>query len=232
MDKITTAVEDGLLVVRIDDGKANVIGSPELAVLNSALDQAETDRLPILLVGRPGKFSAGFDLAEMAASTEEMRALVKGGAQFLMRLFTSPRPVVCAATGHSLALGALMLLASDYRVGASGPYKVGLNEVAIGMQLPIFGVELAKARMTPGDVERSALHSTVYSPEQAQTIGFLDEVVAEDQVESTARAHAQRLGALRIGAYSITKNTIRGARAAYVAETLDEDIASLQGPKL
>lgn len=232
MDKITLSVDDGLLVIRIDDGKANVIGTPDLVVLDAALDQAETDKLPVLIVGRPGRFCAGFDLAEMAASTDEMRALVKAGAHFLMRVFTFPRPVVAAATGHSLALGALMLLASDYRVGAAGPYKVGLNEVAIGMQLPIFGVELAKARMKPGDVERSALHSTVYDPTQAVEIGFLDELAAEGDVEDTARAHAHRLGALRRGAFSITKNTIRGTSAAHVLATLDADIATLEGPKL
>ena len=85
-----------------------------------------------------------------------MRELVTGGAELLMRIFTYPMPVVCACTGHALAMGSLVLLAADVRIGAAGDFKLGLNEVAIGMGLPIFATELARYRLTPVGLQRRA----------------------------------------------------------------------------
>jgi len=72
--------------------------------------------------------------------------LVSKGAELIVRLYSFPLPVVVAAEGHSIAMGAIMLLAADLRIGKDADTKYGLNETAIGMVLPPFGMELAKAR--------------------------------------------------------------------------------------
>ena len=88
------------------------------------------------IIGRPGKFSAGFDLSVMTAGPDQARDLLRAGADLALRIYTFPIPVVLGATGHALAMGAILLMAADVRIGADGPFKVGLPEVEIGMPLP------------------------------------------------------------------------------------------------
>ena len=147
----TYAVEDGVAVLTLDDGKVNVISHRVLDAVDDALDRAEGDGARALVIaGRAGgAFSAGFDLPTMTESTESMRGLVMRGAQTFMRLYGYRLPTVAACTGHALAAGALLLLSLDQRVGADVKAKIGLNEVQIGMGLPIFAVEMARERLPP-----------------------------------------------------------------------------------
>ena len=193
-----------------------------------AFDKAEADGASaVLLQGRPGRFSAGFDLSIMTSSVDAMRGLVTQGAELLLRIFTYPVPVVTACTGHALAAGALVLLVSDVRVGAEGDFKIGLNEVAIGMGLPIFAVEFARYRMPPSAFD-SALLGEVFGPTDAVRAGYLDRVSAS--AVDDAMATAQRLSGLRKGAVALTKDHARAALARQIGDTLHADMASLAGP--
>ena len=118
---MTYQLDGHVAVLTFDDGKANALSHQALDALEAALDRAEADpdARAILLAGRPGRFSAGFDLATMTAGVEEMRWLVGAGANLIARLLLEPLPVVAACTGHALAAGALLLLACDQRIGAS-----------------------------------------------------------------------------------------------------------------
>lgn len=228
---LTFAVTDEVAVVSIDDGKANVVSHALLDALHEALDRAELEAHAVVLVGRPGKFSAGFDLAEMTRSVDAMRSLVGAGAEFLMRLYGLGMPTVAACTGHALAAGALLLLSSDVRVAADGPYKIGLNEVAIGMPLPIFAVELARDRLlTPLALREATLEARIHTPTEAAEVGFVDRVVAADTVLDAALAEAKRLAELRTGAYRETKANLLRESIAHIRATLDDDTARLTGP--
>ena len=149
-------------VLKIDDGKANVVSEAFSRVLNEGLDAAERDADAVLIVGCPGRFSAGYDLSVIRDGTPEQAAAMRSaGAWTMYRLFMHPRPVVMACTGHALAAGALILLAGDTRIGVRGDFKIGLNETAIGLALPTYGVELAKARMPAGQLTQSWLILTL-----------------------------------------------------------------------
>jgi enoyl-CoA hydratase len=215
-------------VISIDDGKANALSPDVLGSLSDAFDKAEADGASaVLLQGRPGRFSAGFDLSIMTSGVEPMRALVTQGAELLLKLFTYPMPVVSACTGHALAAGALVLLVSDVRIGAEGDFKIGLNEVAIGMGLPIFAIEFARYRMPPSRFD-TALMGEVFAPAAAVDAGYLDRTSAS--VLDDAMASAQKLSALRKGAVQISKDHARGAIARQIAGTLRADMASITGP--
>jgi len=228
---VRCALDGKVAVVTLDDGKANVYSHEALAALHDALDQAEEQATAVLLVGRPGRFSAGFDLAVMSAGDEPMRELVVAGARWLARVFTFPMPVVAACTGHALAAGAMTLLVADHRVGAAGSFKIGLNEVAIGMALPQFAVELARYRIPPSRLD-AALLGEVFDPEAAVPAGFLDRVVEADAVLAEATATAQRLAQLRSGAVRRTKLAARGAIAREILDSVEADMASrsVSGP--
>lgn len=88
----------------------------------------------------------------MRAGGEDRNRLLQGGAELARRWLTFTSPVVLAVNGHALAMGGLLLLSADYRIGTAGEFKIGLNEVAIGLTMPRFGVEIARpagARLFP-----------------------------------------------------------------------------------
>ena len=206
---VTYAEEDKYSLIRMDDGKANAIGFDMLEQLNAALDQAESAGKVVIIVGRSGKFSAGFDLSVMGQGGDDMMRLLRGGATLSQRLLQFPTPVVLAVTGHALAMGGLFLLSADYRIGTEGEFKLGLNEVAIGMTLPYFGVELARARLDPAHFELSVSCAYLYDAVGAVEAGYLDESVGVDQILSRAKAVAKQLSNLNMAAHKATKDRVR-----------------------
>ena len=95
-------------VLTMDDGKANAVSHAYIDALSEGLDRAEEQAKAIVLLGRAGVFSAGFDLKEIGKGPAESKALVDRGAALLFRLFTFPMPVVAASAGHAIAAGALL----------------------------------------------------------------------------------------------------------------------------
>lgn len=230
VDPLTCTIEDGVAVLRLDDGKVNVVSHRLIELLHEGLDRAAAEARAVAIIGREGKLSAGFDLAEMTAGIERTRALVAAGGRLLMRIYGHPQPVVVAVTGHALAAGALLVLACDTRIGSEGPAKIGLNETAIGMGLPLYATELAAARLAPTHLTRSAVQAEIYDPAGAVAAGYLDWVVPADACETTAMEEARRLGKLRTGAYSHTKLQLRQPTIDRVLAGLDADIATITAP--
>jgi enoyl-CoA hydratase len=222
---VTSTVEDGVAVVRFDDGKANVLSARAVEALDRALDHAQADADAVCLVGRDGKLCAGFDLAVMTAGPEAARGLVAAGGEFLMRLYLHPQPVVVAVTGHALAAGALLVLSCDVRIGADVPAKIGLNETAIGMPLPLFALALAEDRLDRKIVSRATLGAEIFDPNGAVTAGYLDRVVPAADVVTESVAEARRLGAYSSRAYGQTKEVMRGPLVARVREGGAADLA-------
>lgn len=227
---VSCSLEDGVAVIRLDDGKVNVVSHRVIDLLHRHLDTAEGEGRAVAIIGRPGKLSAGFDLTEMTAGIERTRALVGAGGKLLMRIFGHPQPVVLAVTGHALAAGALLTLACDTRIGADGPSKIGLNETAIGMGLPLYATELAQARLSSAHLTRGAIQAEIYDPAGAVEAGYLDRVVPADECEAIAVAEARRLGEFRTGAHSHTKLALRGALIERVLAGIDADMANITAP--
>jgi enoyl-CoA hydratase len=207
---VTTTIEDGVAVLRFDDGKVNVLSYEAIAALDAGLDQAEAEATAVCLVGRPGgAFSAGFDLSIMTTGIDKALALVAAGGKLMLRLYMHPQPVVAAVTGHALAGGCLLASTADYRIGADRASKIGLNEASIGMSLPAFAVELARDRLTPTAFVRGTLLGEIFDPHGAVEAGWLDKVVPEESCADEAIAEARRLGGLSQAAYATTKRMLR-----------------------
>jgi enoyl-CoA hydratase len=230
-DLVRYTLQDRVALLTLDDGKANALSPQTIAALQTALDRAERDAAAaILLVGRPGRFSAGFDLNVMTGDLAGVRALVTSGAELLLRLYLYERPLIAACTGHALAAGALVLLAADLRIGANGQFRIGLNEVALQLTLPVFAVELARDRLATRLFTAAVTQARIFDPEQACDAGFLDLLAAPEELVDTALAHAQRLAALPDPAFGRTKLRERGATVERIRATLTDDIASLTTP--
>ena len=219
------SLEGAVARLAFDDGKANVISPASLAALNAALDRAEKEAGAVLLLGRAGRFCAGFDLNTIQESADSARRLVAGGAELATRLAASPLPVVVGCGGHALAMGALLLLGADVRIGAEGDFKLGLNEVAIRMTLPAFAVELANERLSKRHLLRATTLAEVYAPAAACDAGYLDRVVPPERLEAEALAEAARLAELPRRAFAETKRGLRGAMVERIRAGLAEDLA-------
>jgi enoyl-CoA hydratase len=223
-DAVHYEQDDAVAIIRLDDGKANALSPDVIAAIQAALDRAEAEARAVLLVGRPGRFSGGFDLSVMREGSGATIALVTSGGELALRLYGFPRPVVVACTGHAVAMGAIILLSADIRLGAEGSFKICLNEVAIGLTLPVFGVELARDRLSKRHLTRATETAEVYGPSGALDAGFLDRVTNPEAIFAEALGEAQRLSGLDTGAFAGTKRRLRDATIARIRETLKADV--------
>jgi enoyl-CoA hydratase len=226
-DVLSYTLEGNLAIVRMDDGKANALSEAMIDALLEALTRAESEAGAIVLTGRPDRFCAGFDLRVMMSSPTAAKALLVRGADLLMRLYASKVPLVIACTGHALAGGALVLLTADARFGVEGAYRIGLNEVAIGMPVPVLAMELARDRLLPSELTRATLLAEIYDPPRAAAVGYLDATATADRVLDAAKAEATRLTSLARPAFEATKTRLRGKTIAHVRATIEDDMQRL-----
>ena len=226
-DALQVTIDDEVAVLRLDDGKANAMSHEVIDQFHVGLDRAVADARSVAITGRPGRFSAGFDLAVMQSGDKPMQDLVLAGADLFLRIYAHPQPVVAACTGHALAGGALLLLSADTRLGIRGEFKIGLNEVGIGMPLPAFAVELARDRLYTSELTAATVQGRIYDPAGAVDAGYLDRLVDSDDPTEEAVAEARRLGELRSGAVAATKSRLRAATIRRIRATLPDDITEL-----
>lgn len=222
-------LRDGVAIISLDDGKANVFSPAMSAALQGALDRAEQEAKAVVFAGRPGRFSGGFDLSIMKEGGPKAAAeMVKAGGDLLLRIYGFPRPTLVAVTGHALAMGAMFILACDRRVGAAGNFKIGLNESKIGMSLPVFATELCRERIDPRHLTDAAILAEIYDPETACRVGYLDRSVPAEEVVAATITEANRLAAeITLGGMNGTKQRIRAAAMERIRQTLDQDIESI-----
>jgi enoyl-CoA hydratase len=204
-DLTTYELNDGVATIKMDDGKVNALGVPMLRELHSAFDRAEDDDAIVILTGREGRFSAGFDLKVFADAPEQLPEMLTRGATLCERILAFPRPVVTACTGHGVAAGCFIQLPADLRIGIEGPFQIGLNEVKIGLTMPRFVIELARSRLTPSHFDRAVNSAVMYAPGDAVAAGFLDRVVPAEELQPTALEAAKELAGLNAAAYKATK---------------------------
>lgn len=224
---VTTTIDDALLIIRIDDGKANAVGTTVISAIHAGLDEAETNDqvTAVVLLGKAGMFSAGFDLKVMKGEPEGARNLVKAGGELAMRMYGFSTPIVAGCTGHAIAAGALLLLASDVRIGAEGTYQVGLPEVSLGMPLPIWATELARDRISKRHFTAATQLSKSYDPNGAVDAGFLDLVVDPAGLEDEVLGQARELGERLSGpGFVPTRRNTRQLTIDSVLATLDADM--------
>lgn len=221
---VTYELADGIATIRMDDRKVNALSLEMFWQLHDALDRAERDGAVVLLTGREGIFSAGFDLAVLRASGAKSATLARTGFELAERILGFPRPVVVACNGHAVAMGVFLVLAGDFRIGVDGQYRIGPNEVAIGLTMPRFGIEICRQRLAPAYFNRALVLSEPFSGQEAVAAGFFDRVVPEDVLLQSAIEVAKQLRDLdadtfRASKLRIREYTLRRVRAAIEADT-------------
>jgi enoyl-CoA hydratase len=225
MPELVRYEQDGAIArLTMDDGKVNVMTAAMLQALHAAFDRAEQERSVVILTGREKIFSAGFDLNVFARQDlPEVYEMMRLGSELALRLLGFSLPVVAACNGHALPMGAFLMLGSDARVGADGPFRIGLNEVAIKLTVPTFAVELARARLAPAYFNR-IVTGEMLAPREAAAAGYLDEVVAADALQARAHAIATALTQIDLPSHAATKLRVRGAAIKAVRAAIEAEI--------
>ena len=218
---------DGVARITMDDGKVNALSPAMFAQLNAAFDRAAADEAVVMFRGRPGVFSGGFDLKVLTAGGSEAHTMVRAGFELAARLLDFPMPVLTVAPGHVIAMGVFLMMASDYRLGISGPYRITCNEVKLGLTMPRAAIELCRPRLTPAPFYRAMTLSEVFSPEEAVAAGFLDRTVPPARLDETAGDIVAALKELNLDAYRQTKLRVRGAVSQAVTHAIESDARAL-----
>ena len=205
MSNVTINIKQGIAIITIDDGKANALGSLVWADLNSAMDKAEAEDAIAIITGREGIMSGGFDLKEMGDGPQDALELTSKGSKFARRIMSYPRPVIMAASGHTIAMGAFLALACDYSMIKDGGYKVGLNETLIGMTMHNFGIEMGRYHLSKSYFNRCVINGEIFGPRASVDAGFFDKVVSADEWDSSIPMAAKLFSQVNTKAFRETK---------------------------
>lgn len=213
-------LDDGIVKISLDNGKANPVSLELANEIIAALDKAQEDGKGVLLCGNPGIFSAGFDLKVIATGMDKAQAMLHAGFLMTEKLYKHPQPVVIACEGHAVGMGVFMLLAADYRVGAKGEFAIRLPETEIGMHFTDILKIIAKNHIAPHHHNRAIVQSRAYSPDDAAQIGMLDETVAPEEVVEVAMQRLQELCALPADKYAENKLHMRSDEIKAIRDSL------------
>ena len=213
----------------MDRPPANALNPELVGQLLAALETTRMDGAhAIVLTGRPGMFSGGLDVPELLHL--DRRHVEDFWSQFFSltrQLAASPVPVIAAVSGHAPAGGAVLALNCDWRIGVAGKFKIGLNEVQVGLPVPATVLVALEQVVGPRVARRMATRGELLSMDDALAVGLLDELVAPDQLLPTALARARELLALP----PVAMNTTRLATKARLIEALGSsvDVAAATG---
>jgi len=226
MDPMNYTLEENIARITFDDGKANAMYLPWFEALNRALDQAEKDKPgAVVIAGRTGMFSAGLNLKVLPTlSADDLHTTLTVFGRTMLRVFTFPIPTVAAITGHAVAGGAMLAFACDQRHMAEGPFRLHLNETAIGLILPTWAITIAQASVPHRWHNEAILHARVYTPEEALEKGLIDGLSRPaERLSDDARAAAASLGALDQNAYGQSKARMRAMIVKWANEVLETE---------
>lgn len=202
-------LNDGVALIRIDDGKRNALSPEVFRQIYKALDQAEADRAMVIITGRESVFSAGFDLKVMKRGGMEALGMLRAGYALTARVMAYPYPVIAACNGHVLAMGVFLMLSADHVIGSRGDFKIAANEVAIGLTMPRVAATMLKHRLEPSAYQRAVTLSAYFDVDSAHRAGFFDELVEPEELLGRARERASEFSQLDARAHTASKRRIR-----------------------
>jgi enoyl-CoA hydratase len=213
------------MLLRMRAGKANAMGPAWLQQMESLLDEAVAARArAVVITGYEGFFSAGLDLPTLDGLDEQaMGSFMTGFSRTMLRIFELPLPVIAAVNGHAIAGGCVLAMQADVRIGAASDFRIGTNEVQLGIGLPAVVLETMRAQLPPPSLLPVAQEGRLFSPDEALSVGLLHELVPADRLEQRAVARAMELGALPGTAYASVKRGLRAPVAQRVRELQAQD---------
>lgn len=219
----TLSQENDISIIKLDDGKANAFSYDMLSQVNELLAKVPRDSGALVITGREGLFSGGFDLKTLATGDmEKITKMVQLGYRLLLELFSFDRPIVAAVSGHSIALGLFVTCSADYRIAIDGKYVCQANEVRNNMDIPTQIMEILKARVNKNYFYPAVFHADAYSVQDSIAVGYIDEVVPEDKFMDRVMEKAAELATLPHPFYANTKKSAQEDVRSKISDAIEK----------
>ena len=191
--------------------------------VNDCLDQVETEKGCLIITGKEGMFSAGLDLKTIqSGDMEKILDMSSSAFKLLARIFSFPRPVIAACSGHGIALGTFLICCCDYRIGIKGDFMLGANEMRTNMVIPTPILELIKFRVNNSHKYRAVLGAEMYTLEKAKEAGLMDDVVNPEDLMQAAMEKAKDLATMGHPSYTLTKELFIAEPMSKINEAMRE----------
>jgi enoyl-CoA hydratase/carnithine racemase len=212
--------------LRLNRPPVNALSPDLIVALGQAVRAAPGDRVrALILSGSPGRFSGGLDVPLLLTlDRTAIAALWQDFYALLRALAASPIPIAAAITGHAPAGGTVLPLFCDWRVLADGDWKMGFNEVQVGLPLPPVILSALKIRVGSQRAERLAVGGILALPEEAVRLGLADEVVPAGRAVERAIEWCQGLLALPPEAMGSTRRRARADIVGLFDHNLDREL--------
>ena len=217
----TLSRENDISIIKLDDGKANAFSFEMLSQVNALLAQVPKDSGALVITGRVGLFSGGFDLKTLATGDmEKITMMVQLGYRLLLELYSFDRPIIAAVSGHAIALGLFVTCSADYRIAIDGQYVCQANEVRNNMDIPPQIMEILKARVNKNYFYPAVFHSDTYSVQDSIAVGYIDEIVSAEKFMERVMEKANELASLPHPFYANTKKSAQEDVREKIAEAI------------
>jgi len=212
MNTISTTVKDRLAIITLNRGKSNSLNREMVTELQDMLHNIENDENigGVIITGKEHFFSAGLDLIELYHyNEEEAKSFWNLFLNFSAQITAFKKPLVAAVNGHSPAGGCVIALACDARVMSEGKYIIGLNEVPVGIIVPNSIFSLYSFWLGQATAYRNLLAGKLFSPEEALTVGLVDEVVKPESILTAAERKVRKYMAFEANTWQQSKLNLR-----------------------
>jgi enoyl-CoA hydratase len=202
---------DEVALIRIDTGRGNAINSAWLARMSDLLlELSESNARAVVVTGHGTFFSGGLDLPSLLPlDRAAMQAFIQTFNDTMLRLFEVRLPMIAAINGYAVAGGCVLAMQADYRIMIDGPFKIGLNEVPLGIGLPAVVVETLRCQVPASSLLPIALEGKLLSPHEALELELIHEVAPADSLIDRAVAWARERAALPQFAFQQVKHSLR-----------------------
>jgi enoyl-CoA hydratase len=213
-------------ILRLRGGKANAMTRVFLDQLLMLIDRAEASAArAFVMTGYERFFSAGLALPELVGlDRPAMRDFMQHFDRAMSRVFACDRPVIAAINGHAIAGGCVLALMADVRIMATGPQKIGLNETQLGIGLPSVVIEPLLFHLPATSLPRIALEGALLTPEQAQALGLVSEVLLPIELEARAYVMANNLAKAPRSGVSQVKRALRQTAIKNIDGKREQDL--------
>jgi Delta3-Delta2-enoyl-CoA isomerase len=204
----------------------NALSTELIVALREAIERAPGDGVRALVIsGMPGKFSGGLDVPLLIGLDRSGIARLWRELYALMKAIACSQVPVCAAiTGHAPAGGTVISIFCDHRVAAAGDFRMGLNEVQVGIPLPPVILSTLRRQVGPRQAERLGVGGLLVTPEEALSVGLVDELAPLEQVVERAKAWCSTMLALPPHAMFATRRRARADLGALFDRAGEEEL--------
>ena len=223
--------DNGIVTLRLAHGKASALDLEFMEALARVMAElAVSDARAVVMTGSGSIFSAGVDLFRLTQAGEEyVDRFVPSLSRLVLDLFTFPKPLVVAVNGHAIAGGCIFTLTGDYRLMAAGNGRIGMPELLVGVPFPPAVLEIIRFAVPPQHVQSLIYTGRTVTPDEALTLGLIDEIAAPDALPARATAMAAHLASLPSEAFRLTKRQLRDKAVDWARHFANELDATMHG---